>query len=566
MTITRVSVDSAGNQANNGSGDPSISGDGRFVAFASRAPNLVPGDSNASLDIFVRDLLTNTTTRVSVDAAGNPGNGESYVPSISGDGRFVVFASDAANLVPGDTNGSRDIFVRDTRSNTTTRLSVDSAGNQGNGISNPPLSKPSISADGRFVAFVSTASNLVPGDTNIRDDIFVRDTLANTTTRVSVDSAGNQGNNNSISTSISADGRFVAFSSDATNLVPGDTNSSTDIFVRDLLTNTITRASVDSAGNQGNGLSGFPSISADGRFVAFSSIAANLVPGDTNNNTDIFVRDLSTNTTTRVSVNSAGNQANNNSFAIASISDDGRFVAFNSAATNLVPGDTNGSRDIFVRDTRANTTTRVSVDSAGNQGNDISFSTSISTNGRFVVFDSSASNLVPGDTNNTTDIFVSDTGNTSGDINNPPNVINGTNGNDNLTGTNGNDTINGLAGDDVLTGLRANDIINGGDGSDNLSGGKGFDTLNGGLGNDNLVGGAGNDVFVLGAGLGVDTISDFANSQDTIQLINGLTFGQLSISPGTNGTLIRVASSGEVLASLTGVAPNFIGSEDFISV
>ncbi|MEG4534044.1 calcium-binding protein [Microcoleus sp. D2_18a_D3] len=566
MTITRVSVDSAGNQGNNGSGDPSISGDGRFVAFASRAPNLVPGDSNASLDIFVRDLLTNTTTRVSVDSAGNPGNGESYVPSISGDGRFVVFASDAANLVPGDTNGSRDIFVRDTRSNTTTRVSVDSAGNQGNGISNPPLSKPSISTDGRFVAFVSTASNLVPGDTNIRDDIFVRDLSTNTTTRVSVDSAGNQGNNNSISTSISGDGRFVAFSSDATNLVPGDTNSSTDIFVRDLLTNTITRASVDSAGNQGNGLSGFPSISADGRFVAFSSIAANLVPGDTNNNTDIFVRDLSTNTTTRVSVDSAGNQANNNSFAIASISDDGRFVAFNSAATNLVPGDTNGSRDIFVRDTRANTTTRVSVDSAGNQGNDISFSTSISANGQKVTFDSNAANLVPGDTNNTTDIFVSDTGNASGVINTPSNNINGTPGNDNLTGTPSSDNINGLDGDDALTGRQGNDILVGGGGSDNLSGGKGFDTLNGGLGNDNLVGGAGNDVFVLGAGLGVDTISDFTNSQDTIQLINGLTFGQLSISSGTNGTLIRVASSGEVLAALTGVAPNFIGSEDFISV
>jgi Tol biopolymer transport system component len=566
MTITRVSVDSAGNQGNNGSGEPSISGDGRFVAFASRAPNLVPGDSNASLDIFVRDLLTNTTTRVSVDSAGNPGNGESYAPSISGDGRFVVFASDAANLVPGDTNGSRDIFVRDTRSNTTTRVSVDSAGNQGNGISNPPLSKPSISADGRFVAFVSTASNLVPGDTNIRDDIFVRDTLANTTTRVSVDSAGNQGNNNSISTSISADGRFVAFSSNATNLVPGDTNSSADIFVRDLLTNTITRASVDSAGNQGNRFSGFPSISADGRFVVFASDAANLVPGDTNNNTDIFVRDLSTNTTTRVSVDSAGTQANNNSFAIASISDDGRFVAFNSAATNLVPGDTNGSRDIFVRDTRANTTTRVSVDSAGNQGNDISFSTSISTNGRFVAFDSSATNLVPGDTNNTTDLFVSDTGNPPGVINTPGNNINGTPGNDNLTGTNGSDNISGLDGDDALTGLRGNDILVGGGGSDNLSGGKGFDTLNGGLGNDNLVGGAGNDVFVLGAALGVDTISDFTNSQDTIQLINGLTFGQLSISPGTNGTLIRLASSGEVLAFLTAVAPNFIGSEDFISV
>jgi len=557
MTITRVSVNSAGNQGNNGSGDPSISGDGRFVAFASRAANLVPGGTNNSQDIFVRDLVTNTTTRVSVDSAGNPGNGESYYPSISGDGRFVVFASDAANLVPGDTNGSRDIFVRDLSTNTTTRVSVDSAGNQGNGISNPFLSKPSISADGRFVAFVSTASNLVPGDTNLVDDIFVRDTLVNTTTRVSVDSAGNQGNNNSISTSISADGRFVAFSSNATNLVPGDTNGREDIFVRDLLTNTITRVSVDSAGNQGNSLSSFTSISADGRFLAFVSGATNLVPGDTNNSFDIFVRDTLANTTTRLSVDSAGNQANNNSFGIASISGDGRFVAFSSEASNLVPGDTNGRRDIFVRDLSTNTTTRVSVSGAGNQANDTSFSTSISGDGRFVVFDSNATNLVPGDSNNTGDVFVADIGSTPGGSNNPPNVINGTPGNDNLTGTNGSDNINGLRGNDILTG---------GGGSDNLFGGKGFDTLNGGLGNDNLVGGLGNDVFVLGAGLGVDTISDFTNSQDTFQLINGLTFGQLSISPGTNTTLIRLASSGEVLASLTGVAPNLIGSEDFFSV
>jgi len=166
---------------------------------------------------------------------------------------------------------------------------------------------------------------------------------------------------------------------------------------------------------------------------------------------------------------------------------------------------------------------------------------------------------VPGDTNNSNDIFVVD-------INSTSKVINGTPGNDNLTGTSGNDIINGSEGDDVLTGLRANDVLNGGDGNDILSGGKGSDYLNGGLGNDNLVGGADNDVFVLGAGLGVDTISDFTYFQDTIQLINGLTFAQLSISPGTNGTLIRVASSGEVLASLTGVDPNLIGSEDFFSV
>jgi Ca2+-binding RTX toxin-like protein len=316
---------------------------------------------------------------------------------------------------------------------------------------------------------------------------------------------------------------------------------------------TITPVSVDSAGNLVDRDSNSPSISADGRFVAFSSSASNIVPGDTNRETDIFVRDTLTNTTTRVSVDSAGNQRNIDSDN-PSISPDGRFVAFQSYAFKIVRDPT--INDIFVRDTLTNTTTNVSVDSAGNPGE--AFNPSISADGRFVAFDSNSSNIVPGQTNNNRKIFVADTSST-------PNVINGTPGNDNLAGTSGNDIINGSEGDDVLTGLRASDVLNGGDGNDILSGGKGSDTLNGGLGNDNLVGGAGNDVFVLGAGLGVDTISDFTNSQDTIQLINGLTFGLLSISPGTNGTLIKVASSGEVLASLIGVAPNLIGSEDFIS-
>jgi Tol biopolymer transport system component len=559
MTITRVSVDSAGNLGNSGSYNPSISADGRFVAFSSGASNIVPGDTNNTYDIFVRDRLTNTTTRLSVDSAGNQADRNSDGASISADGRFVAFNSDASNIVPGDTNNSFDIFLRDRLTNTTTRVSLDSAGNQGNRFSY----NPSISADGRFVAFSSFASNIVPGDTNGDSDIFVRDTLTNTTTLVSVDSAGNQGNSQSFITSISADGRFVAFTSNASNLVPGDTNDDPDIFVRDTLTNTTTRVSVDSAGNQANYNSYNPSISADGRFVAFNSVASNIVPGDANNSFDIFVRDTLTNTTTGVSVDSAGNPGNIMSGS-PSISADGRFVAFTSNASNLVPGDTNRERDlvgrhIFVRDTLTNTTTLVSVDSAGNQANSDSSSPSISADGQFVAFNSNASNLVPGDTNNSNDIFVVDTIRTG-------NLLNGTPGNDNLTGTSSNDIINGSEGDDVLTGLRASDVLNGGDGNDILSGGKGSDTLNGGLGNDNLVGGAGNDVFVLGAGLGVDTISDFGNSQDTIQLINGLTFGQLSISPGTNGTLIRLASSGEVLASLTGVAPNLLGSEDFISV
>jgi Ca2+-binding RTX toxin-like protein len=572
MTITRIPVDStgisdpAGDQLGNRySVSSSISADGRFVAFTLEESLTRFGAANNNInnsdDIFVRDTLTNTTTRVSVDSAGNQPNDSSYDPSISADGRFVAFQSDATNLVPGDTNNKEDIFVRDLSTNTTTLVSVSSSGDRGNKFSGDP----SISGDGRFVTFSSTASNLVPGDTNNEEDIFVRDLSTNTTTLVSVSSSGAPANDYSSFPSISANGRFVTFYSFATNLVPGHTNGSRDIFVRDLLTNTTTLVSASSSGEIANGGSIRGSISADGRFVAFSSRATNLVPGDTNNSDDIFVRDLSTNTTTRVSISSTGNQGNRDSGS-ASISADGRFVTFSSEASNLVPGDTNNKEDIFVRDLLTNTTTRLSVDSAGNQGNSDSEFPSISANGQKVAFSSFAANLVPGDTNNGPDLFIADIGNTPGGINNSPNAINGTNGNDNLTGTPSSDNISGLDGDDALTGRQGNDILVGGGGSDNLSGGKGFDTLNGGLGNDNLVGGAGNDVFVLGAGLGVDTISDFTNSQDTFQLINGLTFGQLSISPGTNGTLIRVASSGEVLASLTGVAPNILGSEDFVSV
>src|SRR4028118_922941 len=296
MNITRVSVDSANNQANGGSIDPSISPDGRFVAFESRAFKLVPGDTNNTFNIFVRDTLTNTTTRVSVDSAGNQADDNSSRPSISTDGRFVAFNSLASNLVPEDTNDTYDIFVRDTLTNTTTGVSVDSADNQGNNISGSLF----ISANGRFVMFESLASNLVPGDTN-GTDIFVRDTLTNTTICLSVDSAGTEGPFSHSYPSISPDGRFAAFASFASKLAPGDTNDAYDIFVRDTLTNTTTRVSVDSAGNQALSHSSYPSISANGRFVAFESIASNLVPGDTNDAYDIFVRDTLTNTTTRVS-------------------------------------------------------------------------------------------------------------------------------------------------------------------------------------------------------------------------------------------------------------------------
>ena len=401
-TTTRVSVDSAGVQGNGRSARNSTSADGRYVAFGSLASNLVPGDTNGLNDVFVRDALLGTTTRVSVDSAGTQGNGGSDYPSISADGRYVAFRSAATNLVPGDTNTRDDIFVRDTVTNTTTRVSVDSAGVQSNGFSYDP----SISADGRYVAFDSAASNLVSGDTNASDDVFVRDTVENTTPRVSVDSAGVQGNLWSDYPSISADGRYVAFESYATNLVPGDTNAN-DIFVRDRLLGTTTRVSVDSAGAQGDWGSYHPSISADGRYVAFGSDSTNLVPGDTNGSRDVFVRDTLTGTTTRVSVDSAGVQGDGaGGYYSPSISADGRYVAFDSWATNLVSGDTNGTGDVFVRDRLLGITTRTSVDSGGTQGNGESGKPSISADGRCVAFSSVASNLVPGDTNGVEDVFV----------------------------------------------------------------------------------------------------------------------------------------------------------------
>jgi Tol biopolymer transport system component len=389
-TITRLSVDSNGMQGNDISENPTISADGRYVAFESLASNLVSGDTNTTWDIFLRDLHTGVTTRPSVDSSGMQMNWWSYNPSISSDGRYVAF-----------NNGYYwDVFLRDTQMGTTALVSQDSSGTEGYGSSG----YPSISADGRYVAFWSDANNLVSGD-KYYDDIFLRDILLGTTTPVSVDSSGTQGNEDSYSPSISADGRYVAFVSYASNLVSGDTNGWEDIFLHDTQTGTTTRLSVDSSGTQGNGQSYTPSISEDGYYVAFRSSASNLVSGDTNGTWDIFLRDTQTGITTRLSVDSSGTQGNEDSYS-PSISADGRFVVFGSDATNLVSGDTNGKSDIFLRDIQTGKTKRLSLDSSGTQGNEDSYSPSISADGCYVVFASYADNLVSGDTNGKRDVFV----------------------------------------------------------------------------------------------------------------------------------------------------------------
>ena len=404
----RVSVSSSGAQGLGGSSDTSISADGRWVAFESFAPNLdVNPDTNNLDDVFVRDRQNGTTRRVSLSSHGVPGNSRSEDPSISSDGRYVSYFSSSSNLVLGDTNATSDVFVSDLQTGATERVSVDSAGAQGNGAC---AVYSSISPDGLCVAFVSVATNLVPGDTNAVDDIFVRDRPSGTTERISVDSSGAEGNAMSTRPSISADGRYVAFQGLATNLVAGDTNGFGDIFVRDRLSGTTERVSVDSTGAEGDEASYFPAISPDGRYVAFWSAASNLVGGDTNGSWDVFVRDRQLGTTERVSVDSGGAEGNSDS-ADPSISPDGRYVAFTSAATNLVGGDTNGVLDVFVRDRQLGTTERVSVQTSGAQANfdsGLFGGSAITPDGRYVAFDSVATNLVTGDGNGTIDIFVRD--------------------------------------------------------------------------------------------------------------------------------------------------------------
>jgi Tol biopolymer transport system component len=405
QTTIRASVDSSGIEGNGVSAGNSISADGLHVAFASSATNLVAGDTNAVDDIFVRDLQTGTTTRVSVANSGAQADNGSFSPSISGDGRYIVFSSAATNLVMGDTNLQTDIFVHDRVAGTTKRVSLGAGGAQANNSSG----FPHVTPDGRYVLFFSLASNLVAGDTNAQEDTFVRDLQFNITTRASLDSAGAQGNNDSFSGAITPDGRYVAFESYASNLVAGDTNGVQDVFLRDLQLLTTTRVSVDSAGTQGNNVSVNASISADGRFVAFHSTSTNLVPSDTNGVKDAFVRDRQTGTTTRVSVSSAGVQGDGVS-SEPQLSADGRFVAFYSAATNLVAGDTNALSDVFLHDRLNNTTQRVSVTTGGAEGNSSSLGSQLTPDGRFVNFFSSATNLVAGDTNGVLDVFVRDRG------------------------------------------------------------------------------------------------------------------------------------------------------------
>jgi Tol biopolymer transport system component len=432
VTITRVSVASDGSQGDGDSGStadprgiPALSADGRYVAFCSEATNLVPNDTNNADDVFVHDLLTRQTTRVSVATGGTQGNGYSCFPFMSADGRFVVFVSSASNLTEGDISFYGDIFIHDRSAGQTSLISKTPYGCRGNNSS----TSPSISADGRYVAFQSDANNLIGtyicpnpsdpchcvcvedcSDTSNTSDIFIHDRLTGKTKMIT-SWYGEVGQ-----PVISGNGRYVAFLTEE-SLAWEDTNNYPDVYVYDQQTENVRLGSISWYGSATNLNSKDPSLSYDGRYLAFTSAASNLIPGgDTNSNFDVFVRDFQAGNTARVSIASDGEEGYTSSWQPA-ISADGRFVTFISRAENLAPGDNNNRDDIFVHDRDADmdaifdepgavSTTRLSVSADNIEADNDSDEPFISGDGRYVAFQSYASSLVANDTNDKSDIFL----------------------------------------------------------------------------------------------------------------------------------------------------------------
>ncbi len=520
---------------------PSISADGRFVAFSSEGDNVVPEDDKAVRDVFLRDTLTGAVTLLSraTGAAGAPTTGDSNDASVSRNAQFVAFSTTGA-LTAEDTNNDEDIYRRDTVNGTTTLVS---RGDTVAGVPGPVGDKgsffPSISPDGRRVVFPSVATNL-GDDANATEDIFVRDTATGITELVSRASGplGASGDDGSFGpTGISADGRYVVFESLAKNLSPDDNKAVDDVFVRDLFgtlgpTTALVSRATGPAGAGGDGLSGDASMSADGRYIAFDSEADNLSTEDDKAVVDVFVRDTVNKTTTLVSratgaAGAPGNADSNFPF----ISPDGRYVAFQSDADNLSTEDNDAAGNVYVRDLQLATTTLVSraAGAAGAGGDGTSFSGPISANDRYVTFSSLADNLSGDDSNAVENVFRRDLSAAPAIAANPPagappirphrptglcagvrativgtnarNVIRGTARRDVIAALGGNDLVRGLGGNDLICLGAGNDRGIGGAGDDHILGQAGADREEGGAGADLLDGGAGRDLLLGGAGI-----------------------------------------------------------------
>jgi Tol biopolymer transport system component len=491
------------------SSEPKLSADGRFAAFTTTAANLDPADADTAFDVYVRDLQTGATMLVSrADGAqGAKGDAASGAPAISADGRYVAFVSDATNLSPDDQDDVADVFVRDVQQHTTTLVSRASGGEAGDA----PSGAPSISAAGRVVAFESDSANLAPDDTDELTDVFARDVLAGTTVLVSGPGADPR-TGLSTQPSISADGTVVAFSSTVTELDPDDGDELSDVFTRNLLTGALALVSRGdgATGEKGDGASDSPAISGDGRSVAFRSTAANLDPADLDAVADVFLRDLALGTTAIVSRSDgpAGGKGLKGS-ASPAISRSGRFVVFTSLSA-FDSADADALADVYSRELATGRTRLLSRAAGvlGAKGDGESDSPAISADARFVAYASVAANLHPDDADAITDVFVRDVlgavrplgppfPRTAGTVTVPGRfpvapascradgaVTVLTDGADHRTGGPGTDILIGRGGPDVLRGMDGRDCLYGGAGADRLIGGRGDDVLSGGAGND----------------------------------------------------------------------------------
>jgi hypothetical protein len=340
--------------------------DGGFIAFVANVASNPPTMNTA---IYLWDAQTGTNTLVSMNRdSGLVSDGICSSPVVSSNGQFVAFTGSGTNLAANSFDGQFHAYIRDQQAGITQLLDGDT---NGIGAGVPTMTVPGLSADGRFVVFDCASGNLVPNDRNHAEDVFVRDTVAETTELISVpdptlSSYTPNGNSGFYPGSVSADGRYVAFSSDADDLVPGDTNSQRNVFVRDLLLSTNVLVSADTNGVAASGFSFEPSISGDGRYVAFSSYASNLVAGDANNAQDVFLRDLQMGTTMLVSASLDGvHPGNSNSFS-PTISEDGRYVLFHSKASNLAAGSFgSGIENLFLRDVQQGTNYALTTSTLG---------------------------------------------------------------------------------------------------------------------------------------------------------------------------------------------------------
>ena len=402
--IERVSLTGSMTGPNGSSEQPAISDDGRFIAFVTSGTDLVGGTPLGGLSVVLRDRVTHQNEGINVDELGAL-RSPALVPGVSDDGSLVVFSSSTDQLLASDTNGVGDVFLRDRLAATTDRVSETPDGMNSDDVSGSPI----ISADGRYILFGTRASNLFdPPKGNNVFQVVLRDQTSGAIEFISVSDAGVLGDQTSQVTGISADGRYVAFSSSSSNLVANDTNGTPDVFIRDRTLSTTTRASLTYQGFESSGGVGSHAFSRDGRYVLWSSSATDLIADDTNGVQDVFLRDLILGTTERVSVDTSGAQSAGHSGGLGgiSVSSQGRYVVFESSSADLVANDTNGVQDIFLRDRQLNTTRRINVSATEEEANGISENPRITPDGRYVVFSSRASNLVSGDTNNHEDVFV----------------------------------------------------------------------------------------------------------------------------------------------------------------